>query len=188
MGRFAQMLDNLERVKSEGFDPTQETYMERMKGSPNMPPDKKRRIAQELNAYLSSEQGGAMRSGIHKSGDRLVLDKDMWEKNSPYIDKGKLNIDSTVVNDVERVGEDYVIDRGNASKLPESYFSGAVSAYDAVQNSGLKGSGEFARGTGKQGEANLRHTIWNEIPDEKIDEWGTTRPELEREFVDLPNL
>lgn len=177
------MLDEIQRVKSEGFDPSSETYMERMKGVSSGPSWGE--IESELRDYLVGDQKGVIRTGRDVSGDRFILDKETWEKNKPYIDKGKVNIDPNVVKHVQKVGDDYLVDREGAEMLSKGYFRGVGEGYDAIRNEGLTGSDEFARKTGKQGEANLKSAIINDIPDNKLQEWGKTRSELIDRFVNI---
>lgn len=200
MSRFGQMLEDIQRIKSEGFDPTQETYMERMsqttQQSPSPLSSQERTQAKELFKEYGDFKGADKRGYIKAGEDNeyFGLDKATIEKNLPIKDgridrEGEIpvGVDRRALDEIEAIEQDgeikYVSPKSsNASYVPQEYYSVAGGFYDAVKN---EHGGIYKESLKKQGEANLKYFIENVITDEDLQKYGFSRKELIDEFVQM---
>jgi hypothetical protein len=199
MGIFKDMWNDLQRVESEGFDPMNETYGERMKAfvqqmkggvnSPSVPAmtatqqDKLRQmlrsqypdVVQEVNSYYISGEGG-----------KYTLKPDMTELNMRKRDKNSIEDEVWESVNVTDLGgsKEYTIDLPpNSSGLSEKYYKRGADVYDTLMNSMTlnRGGGvldkksSYTQKLAKAGRSKLRTFIEKELPGEELKKIGITR-------------
>lgn len=198
MARFGKMLDKIQRIKSEGFDPTQETYMERLSQNddPSLTPQQIRSAKKLFKEYPESR--GLTERGYIMADDELFgLDKETVERNLPVKDgkidregEIKVDVDREALDQIEVMERDGEIQYGtrlnsNASKIPKSYYSQYVGYYNPIEDTYSETSSEssFGRRLRRESEAKLKNIIENEIDDEMLNKYNLTRQQLLDQFV-----
>jgi len=184
MGIFTNMLDKIIEIEAEGFDPVKETYGERMKGfdpvigsveaTSSMSADKVIKLKRRLRQF-GRERTGAIRGFYNKEGEEYKLKKDVVEKSK----KGAVNVPESSFENIKETDGGFTIgNRPVSSGLPESYYQKGAYAYDALTNTinrGIDMQSSFGQDLIKQGRANLKQTIMNELPESTLKEIGITR-------------
>lgn len=204
MSRFGQMLENIQRVKSEGFDPTQETYMERMKQQPPSPLSNQNK--QAFESYLDKQgiETNVARSGKLMGGEKeeaYILNTSMGGENyREAVRQGKVSLSNwnevrdpsleDIAQDIKQKGDKWLVTGKAKSYVPRQVLSTTTDFYDPEEDAARPGMrdvdlrGESMQGLIKQGKAKLANEIAN-VPDDDLQQLGVDRASLYREY-DIP--